>query len=146
LGKITEWRIFFPCTQTLSGLVSKIINLMARHQETGRAGEEKALRWLRDRDFEIVDRNWRHGHLEIDIIAYRAPYLHFVEVKTRSSLYFGNPEDEVSKTKLKHMIDAGTAWLALHPGHKRVRFDILAIRLGHGDGGDEYLFIEDVYT
>jgi putative endonuclease len=117
---------------------------MARHHDTGKEGEEKAVRWLRRRDYEIIGRNWTHGHLEIDIIATREGYLHFVEVKTRSSSQFGYPEDEVSKSKLRHMIDAGAAWLAQHPGWKKVRYDILAIRLDPQDG-DEYFLIEDVY-
>jgi putative endonuclease len=117
---------------------------MARHLDTGKEGEEKAARWLRNRDYEIIERNWTHGHLEIDIIAVKERYLHFVEVKTRSNGHFGYPEDEVSKTKLRHMIDAGVAWLALHPGWKKVRYDILAIRLDPR-GADEYFLIEDVY-
>lgn len=117
---------------------------MAAHNDTGRDGEELAAHWLRKRDYEIVDRNWRHGHLEIDIIATREGYLHFIEVKTRTSSLFGYPEDEVGPGKLRHMVDAGVAWLALHPGFKRIRFDILSIRL-QPDGMDEYLLIEDVY-
>jgi putative endonuclease len=117
---------------------------MARHLDTGKEGEEKAARWLQNRDYDIIDRNWTHGHLEIDIIAQRAGYLHFVEVKTRCSSHFGHPEDEVNKSKLRHMIDAGVAWLSLHPGWKKVRFDILAIRL-NPTTEDEYFLIEDVY-
>ncbi|MCU0380723.1 MAG: YraN family protein [Chitinophagaceae bacterium] len=117
---------------------------MAIHNETGKQGEEKAARWLRKRDFEILERNWRCGHLEIDIIATKDQYLHFIEVKTRTSNHFGYPEEEVSRGKLRHMIDAGVAWLALHHGWKRVRYDILAIRLNTA-GKDEYLLIEDVY-
>jgi putative endonuclease len=118
---------------------------MAIHNDTGKEGEEKAARWLRNRDYEIIERNWRHGHLEIDIIACKDQFLHFVEVKTRSSGTFGHPEDEVGRGKLRHMIDAGVAWLNLHPGWKRIRYDILSIRLDPG-GRDEYLLIEDVYV
>lgn len=117
---------------------------MGNTLDTGRAGEERAVRWLERRDYEIIDRNWRHGHLEIDIIARCPKYLHFIEVKTRNNRQFGYPEDEVGKAKLRHMIDAGVAWLALHPGWKHVRFDILAIRLDP-QSGDEYFLIEDVY-
>lgn len=117
---------------------------MAVHNDTGREGEEKALQWLRRKDYDIIDRNWRHGHLEIDIIAFKAEYLHFIEVKTRTSRDFGYPEDEVGRRKLRHMIDAGVAWLAAHPGWKKIRYDILSIRLDH-TGEDEYFLIEDVY-
>jgi putative endonuclease len=117
---------------------------MATHNDTGRDGEEKAVQWLRNHNYTIVDRNWRQGHLEIDIIAVRGQYLHFVEVKTRTSKVFGYPEDEVGQVKLRHMVNAGVAWLALHPGYRRIRFDILSILLQPG-GVDEYLFIEDVY-
>ena len=51
--------------------------------DIGGRGEDIAMQWLRERGFLIVERNWRVGHYEIDIIAQRYDTLHFIEVKTR---------------------------------------------------------------
>ena len=80
---------------------------MALHNETGKEGEELAAQWLSQNGFEILHRNWRYSRYEIDIIASIAETIHFVEVKTRKSLSYGLPEDQVSKSKLKQFIKAG---------------------------------------
>ena len=57
---------------------------MASHNELGKDGEEMAARWLENKGYEILHRNWRHSHYEIDIVAAKASFLHFVEVKARN--------------------------------------------------------------
>ena len=69
---------------------------------------------------------------------------HFIEVKTKRTARFGNPEDQVDSRKLRHMIDAGTIYIALEPVWRWIRYDILAIKLYKGLP-PEYLLIEDVY-
>ena len=110
----------------------------------GKFGDDLAVVWLADKGFEILHRNWRSGRYETDIIAAKEGILHFIEVKTRRSGSFGNPEDQVNRAKLKNMIAAGTHYIELHNEWKRIRFDILAIRIQRG-GTPEYLLIEDVY-
>ena len=84
------------------------------------------------------------ARFEIDIIATKDQTLHFIEVKTRTSLKFGNPEDQVNKKKLRKMIDAGEEFIYQNPGWKKVRFDILAIKMFKGLE-PEFFLIEDVY-
>ena len=95
----------------------------------GGIGEELAVTWLKSKGFDIVDRNWRYGRYETDIIASKDGRLHFIEVKTRRSDRFGLPERQVDRKKLDRMIDSGTAYIRQHPGRKWIRFDIIAVRL-----------------
>lgn len=70
---------------------------MALHNELGKQGEEMAIRWLKENEFEILHCNWRYSYYEIDIVAGKGNYLHFVEVKARHHTAFGNPEDSVTR-------------------------------------------------
>jgi putative endonuclease len=117
---------------------------MATNQQKGKKGEELASEWLLAKGYTILYRNWRHARFEIDIIATRDQALHFIEVKSRTSSKFGNPEDQVNKKKLRHMIDAGVEFIYQNPGWKKIRFDILAIKL-FKDRVPEFYLIEDVY-
>ena len=117
---------------------------MATNRQKGLRGEELATEWLISNGYLILHRNWRHARFEIDIIASRDEVLHFIEVKTRTSAAFGNPEDQVNQKKLRHMIDAGEEFIYQHPGWKKIRFDILAIKLFKGLE-PEFFLIEDVY-
>jgi len=118
---------------------------MASHNELGKAGEELAAGWLQKNGFELVHRNWRYSHYEIDIVATRGKFLHFVEVKIRKASPFGsNPEDSVTKKKFKHLQKAADQYLFLNPGHQWIQYDILAITM-QGNGEAEYFLIEDVF-
>lgn len=117
---------------------------MARHNQTGSKGEAMAARYLLTQQYDILHQNWRHGRLEVDIIAEKAGILHFVEVKTRRSGQFGLPEDSVDKKKMRNLVNAAEEYLFQNPQWKRIQFDILAISLGKGEAV-EYFLIEDVY-
>ena len=71
---------------------------MAEHNDLGRDGEEAAARYLMFHDYSILDRNWRAGNLEIDIVAQKKGVLVFVEVKTQETDVFLEPEDRLRKT------------------------------------------------
>ena len=116
---------------------------MAQHNETGFAGEKLAVEWLTNRGFTIKQANWRYRHWEVDIIAEKGDTLHFVEVKTRRSTKFGNPEESINKQKMKNLKDAAEQYQHLNPGWKWIQFDVLAI-LFKPDGID-YWFNQDVY-
>lgn len=111
---------------------------------TGKRGEDLGAAWLQSNGFEILHRNWRVGRIETDIIATRQDVLHFIEVKTRRTMNFGLPEGKVDRRKLTHMIEAGAAYIAANPEWRRIRYDILSIRIG-ADRKTEFLLIEDVY-
>ncbi|MGV3508061.1 MAG: YraN family protein, partial [Sphingobacteriaceae bacterium] len=66
---------------------------MATHNLLGQRGEAIAKSYLETNDYEILDENWCHGKAEVDLIAYRDKRIIFVEVKTRTSTGFGQPED-----------------------------------------------------
>ena len=117
---------------------------MPTNQQKGQKGEALAAEWLIGRGYTLLHRNWRFARYEIDIIATRDETLHFIEVKSRTSLKFGNPEDQVDKKKLRKMIDAGEEFMYQNPGWKKVRFDILAIKMFTGIE-PEFFLIEDVY-
>lgn len=100
---------------------------MADHNELGAFGEEEAVKFLVKNGFTIRERNWRFAKAEIDIIAENDEWLAMVEVKTRTSDDFGNPEDFVSKAKQRHLIRAANQYAELFPTEKDIRFDIISI-------------------
>ena len=115
---------------------------MAEHNDTGKQGETLAVEYLMNIGFEILHKNWRYHHHEIDLIASKGGILHFVEVKTRTSDKWGFPEDEVTIQKFKSIKTAASGYLYRYPTGKRVQFDILAIIL---QPKLNFLLIEDVY-
>lgn len=117
---------------------------MAKHNLTGKAGENLAAAWFLVNNYTILYRNWRHKHWEVDIIASRNEILHFIEVKTRTSLRFGYPDDNVSRKKIAYLIDAAEEFLYIHPQWTRIQFDVLSIIIRQS-GDVEYFLIEDVY-
>ena len=94
----------------------------------GILGEQEAARMLEDKGFRIVERNWRMGHLEIDIIAENKNEIVFAEVKARTSS-FGNrmPEEYVDEWKKRHMVAAANAYIKYRCIEKSPRFDIIGL-------------------
>lgn len=116
---------------------------MAQHNETGSTGEKLAAAWLVKNGYTIKEINWRHRHLEVDVIACKADTLHFIEVKTRTSTLYGNPEESITKAKMKNLKDAAEQYQFLNPGWKWIQFDVLAILFRSGKV--DYWFNQDVY-
>jgi len=102
---------------------------MAEHNETGKAGEEIAVGYLRSRGYTILETNWRWGKNEIDIIAEEKDYLVIIEVKTRRSTDFGEPETFVTLQKQKLLIRAANSYINRYAVKKETRFDIISIVL-----------------
>jgi putative endonuclease len=100
---------------------------MAQHNHTGKKGEEIAANFLRSKGYEILDENWTHGKIEIDLIALYQHTLIFIEVKTRSSLGFGNPEEFVDQKKQQQMQMGAQAYLEIMEHDSEIRFDIIAV-------------------
>ena len=82
---------------------------MARHNELGKEGELLALKMLKAKGYTILETNWRDYKAEVDIIATDKDELVIVEVKTRSTDYFGDPEDAVGPAKARNLIRAAEA-------------------------------------
>lgn len=103
---------------------------MAEHNSIGSIGEDIAEKMMRAKGFRIRERNWRLGHLEMDIIAENRKEIVFVEVKTRTSSYGGRrPEEYVDGYKKRHMTIAANAYIQRHGIEKAPRFDIIGLLL-----------------
>jgi len=104
---------------------------MAEHNELGKKGEDLAVEYLQQNGYKILDRNWTFQKAEIDIIAQKESILVIVEVKTRSSLDFGSPEDFVKPKKIQLLIKAVNAYINDREkdfcDELNIRFDIMAI-------------------
>ncbi|MEO6403998.1 MAG: YraN family protein [Ferruginibacter sp.] len=117
---------------------------MAKHITTGKKGEELAASYFKERGYEIMHKNWRHKHWEIDIIANRNNCLHIIEVKTRASTLFGHPEENISEKKIRYLMNAAEEFTYQYPEWKKLQFDVLSITQLQGKPV-EYFLIEDVY-
>ncbi len=105
---------------------------MAEHNELGAVGEKTAQNYLKEKGYEILAINWRFGSDEIDIIAKNKNFLVIVEVKTRSTNAFGEPEIAVTKQKQRFLIRAAQNYIAQHNIDEECRFDIIAIITKNG--------------
>ena len=105
---------------------------MSDNLELGRKGEELAANHLSGKGYKILERNWRRGRNEIDIIARDGNFVVIVEVKTRESNAFGEPEMSVTREKQKALIRAANSYILYKDIHDEVRFDIVSIIIGKG--------------
>lgn len=96
-------------------------------QILGKSGEKRAKQHLLTLGYSILETNWRHGKYEIDIIASNANTIVFVEVKTRKSDTFGEPEVFVDKKKQNFLVAAAHHYLVANNINHEARFDIIAI-------------------
>lgn len=104
---------------------------MSEHNDVGREGEALAANFLQQKGYEIVDRNWRYGPKEIDIVARDGDTMVFVEVKTRSTLAFELPQEAVTKKKMKNLVEAADAYLIQRNIDLESRFDIVGVLNGN---------------
>ena len=100
---------------------------MAQHNELGKKGEQIAIDFLVDKGYTILEKNYRYLKAEVDIIAQKENILAAVEVKTRSTDYFGNPEEFVNPKKIKLLLSAIDYYVVDKDLDVEVRFDIIAI-------------------
>lgn len=100
---------------------------MAIHNEFGRLGEELAVRYLMGKGYKILERNWRTIHKEIDILAKDGKDLVVVEVKTRKTDEYGDPDIAVTKQKQRLLISAANSYISQHNLNVETRFDIISI-------------------
>lgn len=103
--------------------------------DIGAKGEDVAMEWLRERGYYIVERNWRIGHYEIDIIAQHFDTIHFVEVKTRSLGSWQSAFDSIDEQKRRTLRRGAMAYSAIHRHPHNVQFDLIAVTI---DSHDNY--------
>ncbi len=116
---------------------------MAEHIQKGRLGEELAGKYLAAKGFRILESNYRYSRAEIDLIAQHGDQMVFVEVKTRSGNYSGDPESSVGNRKEEMMAMAADHYMNENDLETEVRFDIVSILLK--TGGHEIHHIEDAF-
>lgn len=100
---------------------------MLNNTQKGTKGEEIAIAHLLKSGYTIHAKNWRHQHLEIDIIAQLDDVLVIVEVKLRASNAFGTPEEFVTKSKQKKLIKAADVYIKENNVTMETRFDIVSV-------------------
>lgn len=117
---------------------------MTIQQERGTRGEELATEHLRNKGYEILERNWRSRLCEIDIIARHQDILIFIEVKTRTYGIYGRPEAMITGQQWARIADAAGMYMRKIDYDWEVRFDVVGVTLFHDD---TYVIrhFEDVY-
>ena len=99
-----------------------------RSSKIGEAGEQMACDFLLSRGHQILDRNWRSGHLELDIVSEGPDGLHFVEVKARTAPLSTTVTDQVNTVKQKRISAAALQYLnKKHLAGREVYFDIVSV-------------------
>ncbi len=116
---------------------------MAEHNDFGKLGEELAVDYLTGKGYEILERNWRNVHKEIDIIAKGWKFLVIVEVKTRQTDEYGEPDVAVTRKKQRMLIAAANAYITRKGLDIETRFDIISIIFRDGEPVIEH--IEDAF-
>ena len=116
---------------------------MAEHNELGKFGEELAEGFLKQNGYTILETNWTFQKAEIDIIAQKGNILAVVEVKTRSSIEFGLPQDFVKPKKIQLLVKAVNEYVISNNLDVEIRFDIIAI--SKEDKAYKIDYIEDAF-
>lgn len=100
------------------------------HIKIGKEGEVLAAGYLIKNGFEVIEKNYRYRRFEIDIIAKKENTLIFVEVKTRSGNYFGQPEEAVADKQAAQIMEAAENYIMALDWKGDIRFDIISILKG----------------
>lgn len=111
----------------------------------GQEGEAFAVGYLENKGYRILAKNWRYRHLEVDIIAQKYDFISIVEVKTRSTNYFGFPESFVNRKKMQNLVQAADSYLQQNGlTDIGVRFEVIA--LTKTSDGFEVEHIEEAFN
>lgn len=103
---------------------------MASHNDIGLKGEKLAKTFLIENGYQILETNYRYKKAEIDIIALKEDTLAIIEVKTRTSTYFGEPESFVNNKKIKLILEATNAYILDKNFDYNVSLDIISVVIG----------------
>lgn len=103
---------------------------MATHNDIGKQGEQLAKEFLETNNYVILETNYRYKKAEIDIIAVKENILAIIEVKTRTSTHFGEPESFVNNKKIKLILEATNAYITEKDLDLEVSLDIISVVIG----------------
>jgi putative endonuclease len=116
---------------------------MAKHNELGKQGEAAAVQFLENKNYTILEQNWRSGKAEIDIVAMDGQTMVFVEVKTRTENPFEQAALAVDGKKQRLLAKAAAAYMIKKEHESAIRFDVVTVLLR---GGNFYLdHLEDAF-
>jgi putative endonuclease len=101
--------------------------MAATTKQTGDSGEQIAQEHLRKKGYRILETNWRFKRLEVDIIASREDVIVFVEVKTRMTSFFGDPEEAVNRKKQNGIVSAAHQYIVTRDIALEARFDVISV-------------------
>ena len=116
---------------------------MADHIQKGKKGEEEAASFLLARGYQILERNWRSGHKEIDIIAKDSETTVFIEVKSRRQLGNERYDELINPSKQRTLLLAANAYMIQNKQRGSIRFDVIFI-IGEG-AGKSIKYIENAF-
>ena len=112
---------------------AKAVLKQAASQKKGHEGEEAVARFLKKKGWRILDCNWRHARLELDLVCRDGDTVVFVEVKTRASGGMTGSVDAFTPEKQRRITRAAQAWLTEHDAwNKPCRFDLASVTLQDG--------------
>ena len=100
---------------------------MVSNRKIGDAGEDIARQYLIKSGYEILDTNWYHGHLEIDIVAREDTELVITEVKSRNGNHYEHPSEAITKNKIKRIVNAAEAYIFEKNINIETRFDVITV-------------------
>ena len=103
---------------------------MGEHNDIGSKGEDLAVDFLERNGYEILRRNFKFRRYEIDIIAMRGDWLLFIEVKTRTNLDYGTPEEFVLSEQSKRIMQVAEEFIFTTNWQGHIRFDIISVTIG----------------
>ncbi|MBQ7419286.1 MAG: YraN family protein [Prevotella sp.] len=117
---------------------------MAEHNDIGRWGEDIAADYLQRKGYQIIERDWKSGHRDLDIIALDGDTVVFVEVKTRSNRLFTDPVEAVGYQKIRNLQQAANHYVKYRRINHDIRFDIVCV-IGTPGTEPEIDHIEDAF-
>ncbi|MFK8102772.1 MAG: YraN family protein [Saprospiraceae bacterium] len=118
---------------------------MAKHLLLGRKGEQMALDFLLAKGYQLLERNWRFSRAEVDLILKDGEILVFVEVKTRSYDFYGQPEESITPKKEGLIADAAAVYMESIGHEWEIRFDIISIILNEQKNKSVLEHYEDAF-
>jgi putative endonuclease len=107
-------------------------------------GEDLAADYLKNKGYKIIERNYRKGYGEIDIVSTKNNLLVFVEVKTRTSNAFGEPFEQITKSKIRTLVKTSEYYKILHPQlPEGMRIDVISVSLDY-ESKSNIIHIENI--